>query len=65
MAFSDREKSGVSKVKTLEEVVILLKRHVQQRELEINVLGKQLNESNARIKKMEKQLNDKSLVKKM
>jgi len=55
---TDTDKLRVNRVKTLEEVVVLLKKHVQQREMEINVLGKQLKASKDRIKSLERQVHD-------
>lgn len=56
------EKEGPVKVRALEEVVTLLKKHIQQREAEINGLGLQLHRSNDKIKDLERKLSDRSLV---
>ena len=53
---------GPTKVRALEEVVGLLKKHIQQRESEINGLGTRLRQSNEKIKELEQKLNDKNLV---
>ncbi|CAK8672077.1 unnamed protein product [Clavelina lepadiformis] len=49
-----------NKVRALEEVVGLLKKHVQHRELEINDLGSQLRQSNDKIRNLEKKLDQKN-----
>lgn len=56
------EKEGPVQVRALEEVVTLLKKHIQQREGEINGLGQQLRRSNDKIKDLERKLSDQSLV---
>jgi len=54
-----KENYRPNKVRALEEVVSLLKKHVKQRESEIEGLGKQLKESSDRIVDLEKRLGDK------
>ena len=51
-----------NKVRALEEVVGLLKKHVQHRELEINDLGSRLRQSNDKIRNLEKKLDQKNTV---
>ena len=53
---------GPTKVRALEEVVGLLKKHIQQREAEISGLGSRLRQSNEKIKELEQKLKDKNLV---
>ena len=53
---------GPSKIRALEEVVGLLKKHIHQRESEINGLGNQLRQSNEKIKMLEQKLKDKNQV---
>ena len=56
------ENEGPFKVRALEEVVSLLKKHVQQREAEINGLALQLRQSNYKIKDLEQKLSGRSSV---
>ena len=59
---SSGEGEGPTKVRALEEVVGLLKKHIQQRESEINGLGNQLRLSNQKIKSLEQELRNKNMV---
>ena len=60
---SSNKGSRSNKIRALEEVVSLLKRHVKQREAEIERLGFQLKDQTDRIQVLERRLEEKEVLK--